>query len=103
MNNNATFPAPAVDPTSAGTAVELSGKKNSERLENLGPAPTHATYIEPAAKSSLSADHQEYLLRRHHTLTLDPLPGPGDADPFNWPTWQVLTTIPPACDGKSIR
>lgn len=42
-------------------------------------------------EEGLSHEHREYLLRRHGTLELDPIPMPTDADPYNWPTWKVLT------------
>lgn len=34
--------------------------------------------------SSLSKEHREYLLARHGTLELDPVPDMNDADPYNW-------------------
>lgn len=37
----------------------------------------------------LSPEHRHYLLRRHGTLDLDPVPGPKDDDPYNWPRWKV--------------
>ncbi|PGH20374.1 hypothetical protein AJ80_03642 [Polytolypa hystricis UAMH7299] len=36
----------------------------------------------------LSAEHREYLLGRHGTVELDPIPKLGAADPYNWPTWK---------------
>lgn len=39
--------------------------------------------------SFLSQSHREYLLSRHGTLDLDPIPSFSDADPYNWPTWKV--------------
>ncbi|KAJ5101218.1 MFS general substrate transporter [Penicillium angulare] len=35
--------------------------------------------------SCISPEHERYLLQRHGTLDLDPLPQPDDADPYNWP------------------
>ena len=34
---------------------------------------------------ALSLEHEQYLLQRHGTLDLDPVPQPDDADPYNWP------------------
>lgn len=39
--------------------------------------------------TGLSDEHREYLLRRHGTVHLDPLPSLDDADPYNWPNWKV--------------
>jgi hypothetical protein len=33
--------------------------------------------------------HQDYLLERHGTLDLDPIPGMDPADPYNWSDWKV--------------
>lgn len=37
--------------------------------------------------NNISSFHREYLLKRHGTLDLDPIPCPSSADPYNWPTW----------------
>ncbi|GAB1211564.1 hypothetical protein ATERTT37_000687 [Aspergillus terreus] len=39
--------------------------------------------------SRISKPHQEYLLERHGTLELDPIPSMDPADPYNWPGWKV--------------
>jgi hypothetical protein len=62
-------------------------KSESESVEKLGQAKTH---IEREEVAMLSVEHRSYLLRRHGTLELDPVPGHGDADPYNWPTWKVV-------------
>ena len=50
---------------------------------------TTQAYILP--ESSLTPEHRQYLMQRHGTLDLDPMPGPGSADPYNWPHWRVRT------------
>lgn len=45
------------------------------------------------AASRLSETHREYLLQRHGTLDLDPLPSALHTDPYNWPTWKVSMFI----------
>jgi hypothetical protein len=37
----------------------------------------------------ISVEHRAYLLQRHGTLDLNPLPSSDPADPLNWPTWKV--------------
>ena len=37
----------------------------------------------------LPSNLREYLLRRHGTVDLDPIPAADDADPYNWPVWKV--------------
>jgi hypothetical protein len=42
----------------------------------------------------LSPEHREYLLKRHGTLDLSPLPSMDDADPYNWAPWKVVQLKP---------
>ncbi|QSZ34262.1 hypothetical protein DSL72_005852 [Monilinia vaccinii-corymbosi] len=79
------------------TATDAIGQKESnpcnEFSESVGPAATHATYIEDSI-AALSEEHRQYLLSRHGTLDLDPLPSPSDADPYNWTnTKKVINLI----------
>lgn len=32
---------------------------------------------------------ENYLIQRHGTYELDPLPSADPADPYNWPEWKV--------------
>lgn len=43
----------------------------------------------PENMTELAPRHREYLLQRHGTLELDPVPAMDDADPYNWPSWKV--------------
>lgn len=52
-----------------------------------------AFYVEDLV-AHLSEEHRQYLLARHGTLDLDPIPDMNDADPYNWPTWRVNITTP---------
>ena len=45
-------------------------------------------YVEDRV-AHLSEEHRQYLLARHGTLDLDPIPDMNDADPYNWPRWRV--------------
>jgi hypothetical protein len=49
--------------------------------------------IVPDPASELSEPHRAYLLQRHGTLDLDPLPSMDPADPYNWPLWKVILPI----------
>lgn len=71
-------------------------------MEKAGNMPQHAEsipetsvengkpefYVEDRI-ASLSEEHRQYLLARHGTLDLDPIPDMNDADPYNWPQWRV--------------
>jgi hypothetical protein len=37
----------------------------------------------------LSKAHRDFLMERHGTLELDPVPSMDPADPYNWPSWKV--------------
>lgn len=37
----------------------------------------------------LSESHSSYLMQRHGTVDLDPIPSMDPADPYNWPLWKV--------------
>lgn len=47
-----------------------------------------ATYVDAVA-ARLSKGHRDYLIERHGTLDLDPVPGISPTDPYNWPAWKV--------------
>lgn len=38
---------------------------------------------------TISEEHVQYLLHRHGTVDLIPLPSMDDSDPLNWPSWKV--------------
>jgi len=47
-----------------------------------------ATYFSTNAAAQLSQEHRDYLIQRHGTLDLDPMPSDDPADPcsfFLWP------------------
>ncbi|RMJ27491.1 transporter [Aspergillus sp. HF37] len=52
----------------------------SHDLENR-PAPSA-----PDQTGHLTDEHRAYLIQRHGTAELDPIPDMSDADPYNWPT-----------------
>lgn len=43
--------------------------------------------------SDIAPEHREYLLQRHGTFELDPVPAMDDADPYNWPAWKVSFSV----------
>jgi hypothetical protein len=42
---------------------------------------------------NLAPEHREFLLWRHKTVDLNPLPTMDPADPLNWPSWKVLCRL----------
>lgn len=82
---------PALAPVSAGAqkmsqaTVDLV-ENSSNTLRN-----PETMQVDVPLDTSLAPEHREYLIHRHGTLDLDPMPGPGAADPYNWPHWRVST------------
>jgi hypothetical protein len=48
-----------------------------------------AVYFEKDEAVVLSPEHRDYLIQRHGTIELDPMPTSSEADPYNWPQWKV--------------
>lgn len=65
------------------------GKASSEFFEK-----SEANIQSVDATSLLSDQHRDYLLQRHGTLDLDPIPSMDPADPYNWPLWKVCYCCP---------
>lgn len=68
---------------------------NSHHVEGTAVSPAavesgkqEAFYVEDRV-AHLSEEHRQYLLARHGTLDLEPIPDMNDADPYNWPKWRV--------------
>lgn len=45
--------------------------------------------VEKGSLGELSPQHRDYLIARHGTIDLDPLPTMDPADPLNWPAWKA--------------
>jgi hypothetical protein len=63
--------------------AEVTGKDH-----DLIEAAESQTHID-TQKLQITASHKEYLIQRHGTSELDPLPSEDPADPYNWPRWKV--------------
>jgi hypothetical protein len=75
-------------PSRRDEVEEVPGTKaDIDLIESAGHGRA-ATYEESVA-ARLPKAHRDYLLERHGTLALDPIPGMGPADPYNWPEWKV--------------
>jgi len=64
-----------------------------DQEKQLNVAHVDSEKDEPCARHEeentvLDRHHAEYLLRRHGTTDLDPLPSADPLDPLNWPTWR---------------
>lgn len=75
-------------PSRAEQFEENPGSKTDIDLVESAGAGQAATYEESVA-ARLPKAHRDYLLARHGTLELDPIPSMGSADPYNWPEWKV--------------
>jgi hypothetical protein len=73
-----------MDSPNLATFGDTQSKYDSDYIEEKG---TGADVSDPAAL--LSESHKLYLIERHGTLDLDPIPSMDPADPYNWPSWKV--------------
>jgi hypothetical protein len=78
--------------SSLGQNVKEGIPEGGEYVENLDTEPTQATYFNPET-ARLTTIHREYLLSRHGTFDLDPIPDMGGADPYNWQSWMVMISL----------
>ena len=67
--------------------ISQPGKVGVDLVEST-EAGIPTTYADIVA-SRLSKPHRDYLMERHGTLELDPIPSLDPADPYNWPGWKV--------------
>jgi len=77
----------------ASNSPEMAVKTTEDRkeyLEEFQPSPESGSEIEDNPPQ-LTPAHREYLIQRHGTVDLDPIPDMGDADPYNWPQWMVCS------------
>jgi hypothetical protein len=51
------------------------------------------SHVESANDHTLTAEHENYLLKRHGTTDLVPRPSQNPADPLNWPNWKKNAQI----------
>ncbi|KAJ7763596.1 major facilitator superfamily domain-containing protein [Mycena maculata] len=61
--------------------MEPERENKREDVEKAGSS--HVGFV--GETESLSEEHLQYLLERHGTVDLDPMPSMDDADPYNWP------------------
>jgi hypothetical protein len=58
--------------------------------------------VEVSAPSAfLSEPHKSYLIERHGTLDLDPIPSMDPADPYNWASWKVSSKTLVRCRSQA--
>nr|POE86931.1 putative transporter [Quercus suber] len=71
----------AVTDATSSKPTSLIDKEHGFNLE-LG---TSVNYMPNVTAAALSQEHGDYLIQRHGTLDLDPIPSDDPADPYNWP------------------
>lgn len=80
-------PGSAVDCPLNTSKMEKQGQdQNQLEDKQVEVAPDHP-------ESNLSEPHKAYLLERHGTLDLDPIPSMDSADPYNWPLWKKVANL----------
>ncbi|CRL18343.1 Sucrose/H+ symporter, plant [Penicillium camemberti] len=80
------------DSSSRRDEVEVpETKTNIDLIESAGHGRA-VTYAE-SMTAHLPKAHRDYLMERHGTLELDPIPGMSPADPYNWPEWKKMINL----------
>lgn len=69
--------------------MAAGGEALREHSSEIAEKDIDMTTLEDGPSKDLTAEHREYLLSRHNTLDLIPLPTMDPADPLNWPSWKV--------------
>ncbi|KAF2126130.1 MFS general substrate transporter [Dothidotthia symphoricarpi CBS 119687] len=65
----------------------------AQQKEDLERANTHGTYLDAFEGSHISEEHRQYLVQKHGTYELDPLPTMSDHDPYNWSSWKKYMNL----------
>ncbi len=73
--------------------VGKMSNKDIQQTQDLEHANTHGTYLDKEEVTHLSEAHRNYLIQKHGTIELEPIPTMSDADPYNWPVWKVSTCL----------
>ncbi|CAI7651659.1 unnamed protein product [Penicillium glandicola] len=71
---------------------EVRGTKADIHLIESAGHGRAATYDE-SISARLPKAHRDYLMERHGTLELDPIPGMSPADPYNWPESKKMINL----------
>ncbi|KAJ5887578.1 Major facilitator superfamily domain general substrate transporter [Penicillium taxi] len=71
---------------------QMASKADIDLVERAEAAGQAVTYEESVA-ARLPKAHQEYLIERHGTLELDPIPSMSPADPYNWPESKKMVNL----------
>jgi hypothetical protein len=69
------------------TVTDLTA--DSHGIEGKDHAVNDSSFVESGNASGITAEHRDYLIARHGTADLSPLPTMDPADPLNWPAWKV--------------
>ncbi|KAE8447004.1 hypothetical protein EG329_011138 [Mollisiaceae sp. DMI_Dod_QoI] len=73
-----------------GVATPANGTANPNGIVEKDHALDDSSHLENGLIGGLTAEHRDYLISRHGTADLNPLPTMDPADPLNWPAWKAL-------------
>lgn len=74
--------------TATPTNETVQGGENNGIVEK-DHAVMDGAHLEHGIAGDMSPEHRDYLMARHGTTDLNPLPTMDPADPLNWPSWKV--------------
>jgi hypothetical protein len=64
----------------------MSTSSSSEKADTFD----QSNHVENITNQTLTSEHRDYLIERHGTVDLEPMPSMDPVDPLNWPSWKVF-------------
>jgi hypothetical protein len=74
---------------SGTTTTPVNEAANGIDVVEKDHAAQDSGHLETGLSGDLSPQHRDFLIARHGTADLKPLPTMDPADPLNWPAWKV--------------
>ncbi|KUJ09542.1 MFS transporter [Mollisia scopiformis] len=85
--------AEMIEMDGTGHSTPVNGAANANGIVEKDHALGDSSHLEGGLVDGLTAEHRDYLISRHGTTDLNPLPTMDPADPLNWPAWKKNTNL----------
>ncbi|CZR55677.1 related to synaptic vesicle transporter SVOP and related transporters (major facilitator superfamily) [Phialocephala subalpina] len=82
-----------IEMVGTGNTTPVNGATNSLGIIEKDHALGDSSHLETGLIDGITAEHRDYLISRHGTADLNPLPTMDPADPLNWPAWKKNTNL----------
>lgn len=95
--------AEMIEMDGTGHSTPVNGAANANGIVEKDHALGDSSHLEGGLVDGLTAEHRDYLISRHGTTNLNPLPTMDPADPLNWPAWKVRLLSFTLQNNKGLR